>query len=214
MDLERLSKGLKINLERLSKGLRMDSKRLSNNSWLYRAVLMTWIISAMIVMFLLSKIDTIVNVELYKNGLQFSPNWANPYWTYLNLNYIALGVPVALSLFAIAIGFIPKSKKVAENVAEQQPKAQPVASQEQKRKESSSNNTALKEANEPSAAEISCPNCGKTFGRPMVMLDFEGGKSKLVNVCPYCDHVLGSTENDKSSEIDVQIADLDEKLAH
>lgn len=207
-------KGLRMDLKHLSKGLIINLKHLSNNSWLYRAVLMTWIISVIIVMFLLSKIDTIVNVELYKNGLQFSPNWANPYWTYLNLNYIALSVPVTLSLFAIAIGFIPKSKKVAENIAEQQPKAQPVASQEQKHKESSSNNnnTALKEANEPSTAEISCPNCGKMFGKPMVILDFEGGKSKLVNVCPYCDHVLGSTENGKSSEIDVQIADLDEKL--
>lgn len=192
----------------------MNLKRLPNNSWLYRAVLAIWIASAMIVMFLLSKIDTIVNVELYKNGLQFSYGWAKPYWTYLNLNYIVLGVPVALSIFVIAIGFIGRSEKVAESIAEQQPEAQPVASQEQESKESTSENTALREANKPSTAGISCPNCKKTFSRPIVILDFEGGKSKLVNVCPYCDHVLGSAEDEKSSEIDFQTADVDKKLTH
>ncbi len=39
-----------------------------------------------------------------------------------------------------------------------------------------------------------CPSCKKTFTQPLVMLDFEGGKSKLVNVCPYCNQVLGDTE--------------------
>jgi uncharacterized Zn-finger protein len=191
----------------------MNLRRLSNNSWLYRAVLATWIASAIIVMFLLSRIDTVVNVELYKHGLQFSYDWASPYWTYLNLNYIALGVPLALSLFAIAIGFTGRSKKVPENIAEQQPKSQPVASQEQKSKESSKN-AAPKEANKSSTAGISCPNCKKTFSRPMVILDSASGKSRLVNVCPYCDHVLGNEENGKSSEIDAQVADVDEKLTH
>lgn len=174
----------------------MDLRSLPNNSWLYRAVLATWIASAMIVTLLLTRIDTIVNVELYKYGSQFSYDWANPYWTCLRLNFIALGVPAALSLFAIAIGFVPKIKKVSENVAEH------------------CNNKALKGARRPNAADISCPNCGKTFGRPIVMLDSEGGKSKLVNVCPYCNQVLGNTENGKSPGIDMQIADVDEKLAH
>jgi hypothetical protein len=160
---------------------------------------------------LLVRIDTIVNVELYKHGLQFSQEWANPYWTYLRLNFIALGVPVALSLFAVAVGFIP-GKKVAENFAEQQPKLKPPALQEQKSQESSHNSPALNGASKPNAADISCPNCGKTFGRPIYMLDFEGGKSKMVNVCPYCNQVLGNIENGKSPEIDMQIADVGEKL--
>jgi uncharacterized Zn-finger protein len=211
-------------------------------------------------MFLLSRIDAIINIEMYKHGLQFSRDWANPYWTYLNLNYVALGVPVALSLFAIAVGFTPKIKKavgsiaervsrsrpkgftskikkvgsvaerlpasrpkgftpeikkVAENVVELQPRSQPAVSQERKRQESNGDiGAAAEEANVLGVAGVFCPNCGKTFGRPMVMLDFEGGKSKLVNVCPYCNHVLGDAEDGESSGIDVQIADLDEKLTH
>jgi uncharacterized Zn-finger protein len=192
----------------------MDLKRLQNNNWLYRAVLATWISSAIIVILLLIRIDTIVNVELYKHGLQFSSDWANPYWTYLRLNYVALGVPVALSLFAMAIGFIPRSMKVAENSAEQQTKFQQVASQEQNCEVSSFNNTALNGAGKPSAADVSCPDCGKTFSRPLVMLDFQGRKSRLVNVCPYCNNVLGNTENGKPSEIDAHVAEVYEKLTH
>jgi len=288
----------------------MDLKRLSNSGWLYRAVLATWIAGAIIVMFLLSKIDSIINVEMYKHGLQFSSDWANPYWTYLNLNYVALGVPVALSLFVIALGFVqrsrmvfgriagrlprsrlemftswikkvggsvagrlvrsrprgfisgirkvfgrisarlaksrpkelvprigrvsekvagrlarsrskestPKIKKVVEKVAAPQPVLpvpQPVASQEQRRPESSwTTSTTSDVAEKLGPAHTSCPSCGKTFGRPMVMLDFEGGKSRLVNVCPYCGHVLGFAENGESSGVDVQVADLDEELKH
>jgi uncharacterized Zn-finger protein len=41
---------------------------------------------------------------------------------------------------------------------------------------------------------ISCPKCKRVFGRPLVMLDFSGGKTRFVNVCPYCNHVLGTAE--------------------
>jgi uncharacterized Zn-finger protein len=297
----------------------MGLKRLPNNIWLYRAVLATWVVSAIIVMFLLSRIDAIMNVEMYKHGLQFSHDWADPYWTYMHLNYVALGVPVALSLFAIAVGFTPnakkaagsiaerppksqpvgfiprikkgaeniakrlprsqlaefipkikkviqniaerlprsrpkvltskprpkaftlkfrpkvftskfrakiftskfrpkvftsKVKKAAEDIAERQPRPQPAASQEQKLESSCDKIAASEKANVRGAAGVFCPNCGKTFGRPMVMLDFADGKSRLVNVCPYCNHVLGSAETEESSGIDILIADLDEKLTH
>ncbi len=46
------------------------------------------------------------------------------------------------------------------------------------------------------------------------MLNFESGKNKLVNVCPYCNHVLGNAENEKSSKNDFQITDSDKKLTH
>jgi uncharacterized Zn-finger protein len=61
---------------------------------------------------------------------------------------------------------------------------------------------------------ISCPSCKKVFGRPLVMLNFEGGKTRLVNVCPYCNHVLGNAENEQTPKSDFQIADEDKKLTH
>ncbi len=41
---------------------------------------------------------------------------------------------------------------------------------------------------------ISCPKCKKTFHRPLVMLDFGGAKPRLVNVCPFCNQILGSSD--------------------
>jgi uncharacterized protein with PIN domain len=32
------------------------------------------------------------------------------------------------------------------------------------------------------------------------MLDFGGGKTKLVNVCPYCNHVLEGMEEEAEKE--------------
>jgi len=37
---------------------------------------------------------------------------------------------------------------------------------------------------------ISCPKCRRVFGKPLIMLDFGDRKARLVNVCPYCNHVL------------------------
>lgn len=44
---------------------------------------------------------------------------------------------------------------------------------------------------------ISCPKCKKIFQTPLVMLDFSGAKPGLMNVCPYCNQVLGASEAEK-----------------
>jgi len=41
---------------------------------------------------------------------------------------------------------------------------------------------------------ISCPKCKRVFQTPLVMLDFSGTKPGLMNVCPYCNQVLGNSE--------------------
>lgn len=60
---------------------------------------------------------------------------------------------------------------------------------------------------------IACPKCKKVFSRPLVMLDFGGGKPKLVNVCPYCNQALGSTDEKQSIEFGVDLADKDKRVA-
>lgn len=59
---------------------------------------------------------------------------------------------------------------------------------------------------------ISCPMCKKTFGKPMVMLDFSSGKAKLVNTCPYCNKILGETdESEEKKEFETRVLSPDEK---
>jgi hypothetical protein len=40
----------------------------------------------------------------------------------------------------------------------------------------------------------------------LVMLDFHDGKNQLVSVCPYCNHVLGNTNEEKSRTADFHVA--------
>jgi hypothetical protein len=47
---------------------------------------------------------------------------------------------------------------------------------------------------------ISCPQCGRSFNRPMVKLDFNQGTARLVNVCPVCGHVLGEASGSENAE--------------
>jgi DNA-directed RNA polymerase subunit RPC12/RpoP len=163
----------------------MDSKRLSNlERLMYRVVLIVWIISAIVMLFSLSSIDMIVNTDLYNYGLQLSANWLLPYWTYIRLNYALLSLSLVLSLFALATGFIRKNERVVENVARTPSRLQPVSQESALR----TKNGDLPKAD--SATLISCSACGREFSRPMVSLSVEGGKNRLVNVCPYCNHVL------------------------
>jgi uncharacterized Zn-finger protein len=54
---------------------------------------------------------------------------------------------------------------------------------------------------------ISCPKCKKMFRRPLVMLDFGGSKPRLVNVCPYCNQILGSSEPEKDVYCSIDMKD-------
>ena len=57
------------------------------DSYLWKVVLLLWIVSSFFVLFLLGRIDWIVHHELYGFGLQFSVVWADPYWVSLRLIY-------------------------------------------------------------------------------------------------------------------------------
>jgi uncharacterized Zn-finger protein len=168
--------------------------------------------------YLVTRIDTVVHGQLYNFGLIFDHAWADPYYSYTQMMYVGLGVPMVLSVLAILGSFprpvkAPEVKVAPQTAAKQAPKPQPqpqaVACEDRKAKENEKETR-----NGTTGMVISCPSCKKVFSRPLVMLNFEGGKTRLVNVCPYCNHVLGNAEHEKSTESDTQIADMDKKLAH
>jgi hypothetical protein len=146
------------------------------------------IVSAVIVYFLLTRIDLIVHGKLYYFGLRFSSDWADPYRIYMWLIYVCLVLPTTLSAFALVFSFTSKENLKApekKTEFELKVKPQPVAIKEVKTRE---NNKIM---------IISCPNCKKEVNRSLVILDFSGGKPKLVNVCPYCNHSLGEDKDEK-----------------
>jgi uncharacterized Zn-finger protein len=178
----------------------MSSNRLFNNPRFNRvviAMLLVWMASAALGIYLLNRFDTLVHVQLYDFGLRFDHAWADTYYFYMQLMYIALAVPVALSVLSIAAGFKRQTSKTRETAVKVEPKlSQPQSVVSEKGK----------------AKVFSCPNCKKTFSRPLVMLDSETGKSRLASVCPYCSYVLESAENKQLSRSDFQIAGEGKKL--
>ena len=195
----------------------MDYKRLAANQWLNRIIIIVTIIIAIITMLMVDRIDKIVNGQLYQYGLQFNSAWANPYWGYAQIIYIGLSITIALSALTFILGLMKRKNKTPEITIKEeqpqpkakpqpviqpkpqpaaiQPKPQPVAIQQEKPKQQTSN----KPPKEKTDTDNFCPNCKKAFTRPLVMLNFEGGKSKLVNVCPYCNQELGNTEEEEKT---------------
>jgi uncharacterized Zn-finger protein len=181
----------------------MTLKSFLQGDWFQRIVLFVWLVSSALVMFSQRSIDAIVHGTLYSYGLQFSTIWAQPYWTYTRVLYASQFVSIALSTVALVFGFLKKDNgpKSEQNADKRAPKCEQNADASVPRQEKITGNGIV----------ISCPTCNKAFSKPLVMLDFSGGKTKLVNVCPYCNAVLGSAEEQNDS---VTIADQDEKLVH
>jgi hypothetical protein len=190
--------------------MQMNSNRLFNSPRLNRvliAVLLVWIGSAAFSFYVLNRFDTLIHGQLYSYGLEFDHAWADTYYFYTQLMYVALVVPIALSVLSIAAGFKRETKKTSEQAPKlipnlTKPRPQPAVPQDLKAKSKENKNG------------MCCPSCKKVFSRPLVMLNFEDGKNRLDNVCPYCYHVLGTAENDEMSKSDFRIADSDKKLIH
>ena len=171
------------------------------NSLLLKLLLIMWMISTVLVLFLLSQIDSIVHGDLYGFGLEFSTNWAGPYWAYANLVYVFLIFPMIVGGGILVLGSFFKYK--GDDTGK---RARVSAKREVKRPKAKTE--ALKQNN----ITISCPQCKKVFGKPLNMLDFSGGKPRLANVCPYCNHIL--PDKDEKDLNDVQVTDADEEVVH
>jgi hypothetical protein len=54
-------------------------------------------------LFCYTRLDTIIHTDLYTYGLQFSQDWAMPYWTYANFVLGLLGFSIVTSILSITI---------------------------------------------------------------------------------------------------------------
>lgn len=44
-----------------------------------------------------------------------------------------------------------------------------------------------------------CSHCSKAFSQPLRMLDFQGDRPRIINVCPFCNEILSSTQTRKDT---------------
>jgi len=197
----------------------MGLKTSNAIGWFTYVVLGVWVISGILVVFSEQQIDSIVHVQLYNYGLQFSTEWANPYWITAKTIYASLALPIVLSVIVFGLklaetrknqtGFSAKLRKTStmEKETTVLPKLQIGTMIEENELVSVSfdsdpdHSKEVKEKPKMQASNgllISCPNCSKVFNRPLVMLDFGGGKTRLVNICPYCNQNLGDAVEQKN----------------
>lgn len=134
------------------------------------------LIAAGSVAYLLLTIDTIVNYQLYQFGLQFSYDWANPYWLFIRMSLALLGIVAATSSFNIAFFFWKRLRK---------PKVLNAIQEEA--------NVQQKEARGEKAAQderapllFQCSSCGRSITHPLRLLEFHSQKPEMINVCPFC----------------------------
>jgi hypothetical protein len=192
----------------------MDLKRTLSGKWFTRLVMINWIVCAVLILVIFKNMELIVHGQLYSYGLVFSSDWADPYRIFTWLLFICLGLPTALGGVALASTFF----KVEED-----PKKEKLVPQRQElprggvKLESPKiiKEAAVKAENgngNGNGSGISCPNCKRVFGKALVMLDFHGGKNRMVSVCPYCNAVLGYTGEECISNESFHVASPDEKI--
>ncbi|MEM2742013.1 MAG: hypothetical protein QXD95_07705 [Nitrososphaeria archaeon] len=166
----------------------MTWKNLLENGWIAKITIILWLVSAIFILVLIERIDWIIHHDLYNFGLQFNHEWASAYWTMVKMIYVFLAVPIILSAtyFGLEIWRLFKGKHDHASIDEIARLAK-LAKPQQKAKTTTQQDHML----------ISCPKCKRVFSKPLVMLDFSTGKSRLINVCPYCNFVLSWGETEK-----------------
>jgi len=130
----------------------------------------------------LSGLDFIVHRVLYGYGLRFSYDWAVPYWTSLRLIYVCLAFPAFVTVGIFVFGFwsyLRGGRVVVRRVEKAKVSGGIVRG----------------------SMLFACSRCSKRFSRPILMLDFSGGRARLVNVCPFCGARLGENGGEVEFEV-------------
>ena len=166
----------------------MNVNNVFDHSWFTKLALVMWLVSSVFVAVLLGQIDGIVHGRLYDFGLSFSYDWAVPYWTSLRLIYVCLAFPAFLTVGIFVFGFWSylRGGRVVVRRVEKAKVSERVAR---------------------GSMLFACSKCGKRFSRPILMLDFSGGKTRLVNVCPFCGARLGENGSETGREFEVRFGE-------
>jgi len=132
----------------------------------------------------LTLLDKIVHGTLYDYGLQFSYDWANPYWMMLRIVEGFIGLAVVFTVVSVVYVYrkyiyskpqvlqtgIEKSEKrvISSSVQEPEP---------------------LSEAQRVGGL-VKCTHCNRVFAQPLRMLDFHSERPRIINICPFCNEVI------------------------
>jgi hypothetical protein len=170
----------------------------------------------------LTLLDQVVNGTLYSYGLQFSYDWANPYWTLLRITLALLAV-CAVATMINAIPILRPSSKEKPRSAKTAP-AQKITKSTAKPMRINERTATIPIALSPQPPPkptpkpapvtsptptyadpdaptlFRCTHCNRTFTQPLRMLNFQVDPPRIVNVCPFCNETMPSDLTVKESE--------------
>ena len=190
----------------------MSLKNILTGKWFNRLVMIIWIICAAAILVLFKNMELIVHGQLYSYGLVFSPDWADSYRVLTWLTFLCAGLPMGLSGIALASSFL-KTEEVPQRATMAPQRAGPprgVVRVDSRQTPQTQTVRETPKVDNGNCVGISCPECKKVFGRALVMLDFRSGSNRMVSVCPYCNNVLGYTndeEKNKNKNFNVSMPD-------
>jgi len=153
---------------------------------LFTAVVLAAAVSAA---YSLDLLDNVVHGTLYYYGLQFSYDWANPYWSILRAIQTFVWLTAACTLAStihVYRRYIHAKPEVKETVVSEKPITTPSL-------------TVDPQPPSPSGL-VRCTNCGRVFAQPLRMLDFHSDRPKIVNICPFCNEVISPALRREESE--------------
>ena len=179
--------------------------------FVFTVLTLTTIVS---VFYSLTLLDNIVHGSLYHYGLQFSYDWANPYWMTLKIVQALLGLTIILTLVNTVyvykiyghaefrmpkIGVGPKVSRI--EVEPRMPKIEvkkPEAKKPEIKVTVNEKSTVCPPTIEQQLSGIppgmvKCGHCGKIFAQPLRMLEFHEDRPRMINICPFCNELIQPT---------------------
>jgi len=194
-------------------------------------------------LYTLNMLDMIVHGTLYSYGLQFSYDWANPYWNLLRITQVLLSIVIVTTITSMLLTvrtYVKERKPIARaapytKVVKKTPvitrasEGIPPVSAEQTPLTSAKTAAPLVPSAQPTVSKpmpvpaplavpvpvptpspsradsdasglFRCVHCGKTFTQPLRMLDFQGDRPRIVNICPFCNETLPSASRVEEME--------------
>ncbi len=174
------------------------------------SLLLPVIACAGLALYFLSSLDNIVHGTLYNYGLQFSYDWASPYWSTFRIIQLLIGSTAILSLFSLVSCLVivdrtqvhvkqpRKAGVVSQTVAKVEMSVKSEPASERKIVPQPINKEVKSEcvkSEVPSAAEkfggfFRCNHCNRVFSQPLRMLDFQENQPRIISICPFCNEVI------------------------
>lgn len=191
--------------------------------------------SAGLAVYFLSSLDSLIHGTLYNYGLQFSYEWAAPYWNTLRMVQLLIGSTAALAVFSFVLSFLvlnkmqvhvkPKKTGVVETIVKSEtgaavkaePKTEPTPERKiltqstvrETKPETSRPETGSDE--EKMGALFRCNHCNRVFAQPLRMLDFHENQPRIISICPFCNEVIQPAVRNNESDNEKKLAFLRRK---